>query len=220
MYILRGKDQVLFIVLTCGEGSSWGMEPSSRVFNKVSPRIWVRCWAMTVCCSTPQWFSMERMTGKFDACQRRSKKLISPYTAFLFQLKQERKSIVETPENVGQSARSTFKFMLMDDHQILRLHSFHTVRWKWNINYSSWPAVKTTFFFRSVKFISSDRTRQLLTLFFMYTCPKILSSLVCRSWLMIFQSMKKRTTLVLHNRRRVVNICSVEFGVTGKTTEP
>lgn len=73
LQVVKGKVQVLFIVLTCGEGSRWGMEPSSRVLSRVSPRIWVRCWAMTVCCSTPQWFSMERMTGKFDAYREEAK---------------------------------------------------------------------------------------------------------------------------------------------------
>lgn len=83
--------------------------------------------------------------------------------------------------------------MLMDDYQILRLrlHTFHTVCWKWNMNYSSWPAVKTTFFFRSFKFISSNRTRPFLTLFFTYACPKILLSLVYIPWLMTFLSIKK-----------------------------
>lgn len=52
---------------------------------------------------------------------------------------------------------------VMDDYQTLRLklHTFHKVCWKWNINCSSWPAVKTKFFFRSIKYISSNWMRHL-----------------------------------------------------------
>lgn len=61
-------------ILTCGEGSCWGICPSSRVVSSVSPKICLRCWAMTVCCSTPQWFSRDRMTGKSDVCQTRMRR--------------------------------------------------------------------------------------------------------------------------------------------------
>lgn len=56
-------------ILTCGDGSCWGTCPSSRVVCSMSPRICLRYWAMTVCCSTLQWFSIDRMTGNSDAYQ-------------------------------------------------------------------------------------------------------------------------------------------------------
>lgn len=43
-----------------------GALPSNVLFNSLSPRMWLRCWAMTLCCSTLQWFSMDRMTGYSD----------------------------------------------------------------------------------------------------------------------------------------------------------
>lgn len=59
---------------TCGEGSCWGTCPFSRVVSSVSPKILLRCWAMTACCSTPQWFSRDKMTGKSDTYQTGKKR--------------------------------------------------------------------------------------------------------------------------------------------------
>lgn len=43
-----------------------GALPSNVLFSSLSPRMWLRCWAITLCCSTLQWFSMDRMTGYSD----------------------------------------------------------------------------------------------------------------------------------------------------------
>lgn len=52
--------------LTSGDGSWMGALPSSVVFSSLSPRMTLRCWAMTLCCSMLQWFSMDMMTGYSD----------------------------------------------------------------------------------------------------------------------------------------------------------
>lgn len=49
--------------ITSGEGSSSGFGESSACVTSMSPRM-VRRWrAMAACCSSPQWFSRDRMTG-------------------------------------------------------------------------------------------------------------------------------------------------------------
>ena len=58
------------LVLTSGEGNLGGIFPSGVLFSSLSPRMSLRCWAMTRCCSTLQWFSMDRMTGYSDTWER------------------------------------------------------------------------------------------------------------------------------------------------------
>lgn len=53
-------------LFTSGDGSPMGAFPFRVLFSNLSPRMWLRCSAMTLCCSTPQWFSTERMTGYSD----------------------------------------------------------------------------------------------------------------------------------------------------------
>lgn len=52
--------------LTSGDGNPIGALPSNVLFSSLSPRMWLRCWAMTLCCSMLQWFSMDKMTGYSD----------------------------------------------------------------------------------------------------------------------------------------------------------
>lgn len=53
-------------LFTSGDGSPVEALPFRMFFSNLSPRMWLRCWAMTFCCSTPQWFSTDRMTGYSD----------------------------------------------------------------------------------------------------------------------------------------------------------
>lgn len=54
--------------ITSGDGSSSGFWESSACVTSMSPRM-VRRWrAMAACCSSPQWFSRDRMTGYGDSC--------------------------------------------------------------------------------------------------------------------------------------------------------
>lgn len=58
-------------MFTSGDGSLVGALPFRVFLSNLSPRMWLRCWAMTLCCSTPQWFSTDRMTGYSDTCMGR-----------------------------------------------------------------------------------------------------------------------------------------------------
>lgn len=53
--------------ITSGDGSSSGFWASSASVTSASPRMVRRWWAMTACCSSPQWFSRDRMTGYGDS---------------------------------------------------------------------------------------------------------------------------------------------------------
>lgn len=53
-------------LFTSGDGSPMGALPFRVLFSSLSPRMWLRCSAMTLCCSTLQWFSTDRMTGYSD----------------------------------------------------------------------------------------------------------------------------------------------------------
>lgn len=55
--------------ITSGDGSSSGFWESKAFVTSMSPRMLRRWWAMTACCSSPQWFSRDRITGYGDNCR-------------------------------------------------------------------------------------------------------------------------------------------------------
>lgn len=61
--------------LTSGDGSSSGFRESSACVTSMSPRM-VRRWrAMAACCSSPQWFSRDKMTGYGESCGEEAQQL-------------------------------------------------------------------------------------------------------------------------------------------------
>lgn len=56
---------------TSGDGNSSGFWESSACVTSTSPRMARRWRAMTACCSSPQWFSRDRMTGYGDSWRGR-----------------------------------------------------------------------------------------------------------------------------------------------------
>lgn len=48
---------------TSGEGKLEGMLFPRGFVSKASPRMEIKWWAMSFCCSTVQWFSKDKMTG-------------------------------------------------------------------------------------------------------------------------------------------------------------
>lgn len=60
---VRGQDDG---PLTSGDGSPMGALPSNVLLSNLSPRMVLRWWAMSLCCSMPQWFSTDRITGYSD----------------------------------------------------------------------------------------------------------------------------------------------------------
>lgn len=60
-YFKTWMDQMC--LLTSGEGRLWESSPPRGLVSSLSPRVDRRIWAMTVCCSTEQWFSRDRIRG-------------------------------------------------------------------------------------------------------------------------------------------------------------
>lgn len=54
---------------TSGDGSSFKGWSLRGLVSSLLPKMVRRCLAMTACCSTEQWFSIDRIRGYGEACR-------------------------------------------------------------------------------------------------------------------------------------------------------